>query len=128
MNNKIPLIIFSSLIGAFTFFLINFFFTENSFQNNYNDVSINAVPVSNSFKMTAPSNISVPNALDFNLAAEKTVNAVVHIQSEYNQNYQSDPMLDFFWGPGGSRGMRPQVATGSGVIISKDGYLSLIHI
>ena len=123
MNNKIPLIIFSSLIGAFTFFLINFFFSENSFQNNYNDVSINAVPVSNSFKMTAPNNISVPNALDFNLAAEKTVNAVVHIQSEYNQNYQSDPMLDFFWGPGGSRGMRPQVATGSGVIISKDGYI-----
>ena len=123
MNNKIPIIIFSSLIGAFTFFLINFFFIENSFQNNYNDVSINAVPVSNSFKMTSPSNISVPSALDFNLAAEKTVNAVVHIQSEYNQNYQSDPMLDFFWGPGGSRGARPQVATGSGVIISQDGYI-----
>ena len=28
-----------------------------------------------------------------------------------------------FWGPGGTRGMRPQIATGSGVIISEDGYI-----
>jgi S1-C subfamily serine protease len=63
------------------------------------------------------------NTLDFKIAAKKTVNAVVHIKSQYNSNYDSDPMMDFFWGPGGSRGMRQQVATGSGVIISDDGYV-----
>jgi Do/DeqQ family serine protease len=63
------------------------------------------------------------NTLDFKIAAKKTVNAVVHIKSQYNSNYDSDPMMDFFWGPGGSRGMRQQVATGSGVIISNDGYV-----
>jgi S1-C subfamily serine protease len=31
--------------------------------------------------------------------------------------------MDFFWGPQGSRGVRPQIATGSGVIISADGYI-----
>ena len=57
------------------------------------------------------------NNLDLTFAAEKTVNTVVHIKSEYVQNYQSDPLLDFFWGPNGSRGDRTQIATGSGVII-----------
>ncbi len=60
---------------------------------------------------------------DFTFAAKKTVNTVVHIKTEYNQSYSNDPYLDFFWGPRGSRGARPMVATGSGVIISKDGYI-----
>ena len=61
--------------------------------------------------------------LDFTSAAQKTVNAVVHIKSEYQQAYHSDPLLDYFWGPQGSRGLRPAIATGSGVIISEDGYI-----
>lgn len=60
---------------------------------------------------------------DFTFAAEKTVNSVVHIKTEYNQTYSNDPYLDFFWGPRGSRGARPMVSTGSGVIISADGYI-----
>jgi len=60
---------------------------------------------------------------DFTYAANKTVNTVVHIKTEYNQTYSSDPYLDFFWGQRGSRGARPMVATGSGVIISEDGYI-----
>ena len=31
--------------------------------------------------------------------------------------------MDYFWGPKGSRGLRPATATGSGVIISEDGYV-----
>lgn len=69
------------------------------------------------------SNLIPIDIKDFTYAAEKTVNSVVHIKTEYNQTYANDPYLDFFWGPGGSRGARPQVATGSGVIISKDGYI-----
>ncbi len=61
--------------------------------------------------------------IDFTFAAEKTINSVVHVTTTYNQTYASDPLLDFFWGPGGSRGSRPQIATGSGVIISSDGYI-----
>ena len=70
---------------------------------------------------SSPSNSS--SNLDFNYAAEKTINSVVHIKSEYIQSYNSDPLLDYFWGPHGSRGSRPQIATGSGVIISEDGYI-----
>ena len=69
------------------------------------------------------SNSSIPKELDFTSAAEKTVNAVVHISSEYQQAYQSDPMFEFFWGPQSPNGSIPQIATGSGVIISEDGYI-----
>ena len=72
---------------------------------------------------TLANNHNSKNNLDLTFAAEKTVNTVVHIKSEYVQNYQSDPLLDFFWGPNGSRGDRTQIATGSGVIISSDGYI-----
>ena len=81
------------------------------------DFAISSKLVNQNFTSTSS------NPSDFTLAAEKTVNAVVHIQSEYESEYNSDPLLDFFWGPNGSRGYRPQIATGSGVIISKDGYI-----
>ena len=67
--------------------------------------------------------LAIDGVKDFTVAAEKTVNSVVHVTTEYVSNYNSDPFLDYFWGPGGSRGSRPQVATGSGVVISADGYI-----
>lgn len=60
------------------------------------------------------------NEVDFTNAAEKTVNSVVHVKNvTLNQNPGS--ILDFFYGSESSQ--RPQVGTGSGVIISPDGYI-----
>lgn len=60
------------------------------------------------------------NEVDFTLAAENTVNAVVHVK---NITLSKGPtsILDFFYGSGGTA--VPQVGTGSGVIISSDGYI-----
>ncbi len=60
------------------------------------------------------------NEVDFTLAAENTVNAVVHVK---NITLSKGPttILDFFYGSGGTA--TPQVGTGSGVIISSDGYI-----
>ncbi|NHF59330.1 PDZ domain-containing protein [Flavobacteriaceae bacterium TP-CH-4] len=60
------------------------------------------------------------NEVDFTIAAEKTVNAVVHVK---NVAVSSGPtsLMDFFYGSGGSQ--RAQVGTGSGVIITPDGYI-----
>lgn len=52
-------------------------------------------------------------------AAEKTVNSVVHVTTEYQTVNHNDPFLELFGGSTPST----QVATGSGVIISKDGYI-----
>ena len=122
MKDKIPFFIFSLLGGAFAYLLISFFFSNDSIKS-INSNPLQPVPIINTFKMNEARPNPSSNTLDFKIAAKKTVNAVVHIKSQYNSNYDSDPMMDFFWGPGGSRGMRQQVATGSGVIISGDGYV-----
>jgi len=70
---------------------------------------------------------------DFTLAAEQSVNAVVHIKSVVNPSNQQaerrgrgvDPFIDpfeFFFGQM-PRQQQPRVGFGSGVIISKDGYI-----
>lgn len=84
---------------------------------------------------------------DFTHAAESTINGVVSIKSfasprgyngygnrQQQQTPFSDPLFDFFFGSPGGRGSRPQnqqpnekaeqqIGLGSGVIISKDGYI-----
>lgn len=71
--------------------------------------------------------VSTPSAsFDFVKAAEKANPAVVHISAE-NEEYstRSTRYEDFgdFWGFRRNRGERPQAGTGSGVLISKDGYI-----
>lgn len=59
--------------------------------------------------------------LDFTEAADKTIHTVVHVK---NVSYQkiNNPMLEFFYGYKGGQSQE-QVGTGSGVIISEDGYI-----
>ncbi len=65
---------------------------------------------------------------DFVLAAEKTVHAVVHIQTQYyyknsyyDQFFGYDPFFNFFNKRNYSN--QPIVTTGSGVLISENGYI-----
>lgn len=60
------------------------------------------------------------NEVDFTLAAQNTVNAVVHVKNLTLNAGPTSPM-EFFFGYG--RSQRPQVGSGSGVIISEDGYI-----
>lgn len=59
---------------------------------------------------------------DFTHAAEKTLNAVVHVKNTAIKSYV-DPFTEYFHGPSRSFKKRAQVGTGSGVIISSDGYI-----
>ncbi len=63
----------------------------------------------------------VPEGLDFTEAADKTVHTVVHVK---NVSYRTvtNPMLEFFYGFSGGQ-QQEQVGTGSGVVISEDGYI-----
>ncbi len=73
---------------------------------------------------------NVPAGLDFTVAAEKSVHAVVHIKTEFERKSSvyddffgfNDPFFELF----GNRNQTkryPIFATGSGVIISTDGYI-----
>ncbi|SDX52585.1 Do/DeqQ family serine protease [Lutibacter oricola] len=59
---------------------------------------------------------------DFTVAAEKTLNSVVHVKNTSVKTY-TDPMAQFFYGQGNGTKQYSQVGTGSGVVISKDGYI-----
>ena len=67
---------------------------------------------------------------DFTVVAENAIHAVVHIKSESKQEARTDPRMidpfEYFFGFGDRQrpsNSRPQVGYGSGVIISKDGYI-----
>ncbi|MFT3886060.1 MAG: Do family serine endopeptidase [Flavobacteriales bacterium] len=73
--------------------------------------------------------VSLPNgsggttlAADFTGAAERTVNAVVHVTTEATVQQQRDPLAEFFWGYREQPSQQVKGA-GSGVIISDDGYI-----
>lgn len=75
--------------------------------------------------------VNMPSApessIDFTNAADLSVHAVVHVKTTYplesSQNqYYYDPLRDFFGQRAPQRQEAP-VATGSGVIISQDGYI-----
>ncbi|MDD3404793.1 MAG: Do family serine endopeptidase [Paludibacteraceae bacterium] len=65
---------------------------------------------------------------DFTMAAENSVNSVVHVKTTFQtqtRSFGNDPFFDFFFGrPDKSYPQQQeQVGTGSGVIISEDGYI-----
>jgi Do/DeqQ family serine protease len=59
--------------------------------------------------------------VDFTEAAEKTIHTVVHVKNVSYKTF-TNPMLEFFYGYKGGQSQE-QIGTGSGVIISEDGYI-----
>lgn len=63
---------------------------------------------------------------DFTYAADLSVNAVVHVMTTYEvkQSGISDPFLEYFFGERNyKQAPKSQQASGSGVILTKDGYI-----
>lgn len=80
--------------------------------------------ISNESPALIPKNSSIPNFvegtnIDFSFAAEKTVNAVVHIKNRTTTEAPTS-IFDYLYGRGQKREV---VGSGSGVIISPDGYI-----
>lgn len=75
------------------------------------------------FTSSTSSTLPPEGSVDFTSAASQSVNTVVHIQTTSKSQPASfrDPIQQFFFGNPGSS--RPVVGTGSGVIISNDGYI-----
>ncbi len=75
-------------------------------------VKTNYTPAMRTLSSYAPTN--------FTEAAEKTIHAVVHVKNTAVREIHNP--YDFFFGGGGTR-KQEQIGTGSGVIISSDGYI-----
>ena len=117
MKRLASLLLVSVFAGAITLGAYKFFFEKDNFtiisQENGNGV------FNTNYTPTSASGSGI-NEVDFTIAAENTVNAVVHVMNITLSNGPTS-ILDFFYGSSGSP--VPQVGTGSGVIISSDGYI-----
>lgn len=60
--------------------------------------------------------------IDFTTAAESTVHNVVHVKNVTVSNVPRNPIMEYFYGYQGNQ-QQTQIGTGSGVIISEDGYI-----
>lgn len=65
------------------------------------------------------------NLPDLTYAAEKSVHAVVHVMTKKSgsDQYADNPLYEFFFGPKGYQSPAPVMGSGSGVILTTDGYI-----
>ncbi|TXE07643.1 PDZ domain-containing protein [Gelidibacter salicanalis] len=117
MKKILTLILVSALGGIMTLSAYKYFLEEDDIGATLakSDSSLSYFPTSN----TAVSSYGTLYAPDFTEAAENAVHAVVHVK---NTTISRAPMTmqDLFMGRSSERA---QVGTGSGVIISPDGYI-----
>jgi serine protease Do len=82
---------------------------------------------SNSIVTQAPENYTrtagmAAEGIDFTVAADKAVHSVVHVKNVSVRTVYN-PIMEFFYGGRGGAQQQEQIGTGSGVIISEDGYI-----
>ena len=111
MKNLGSLFIVSLMSGAVT--LGAYKIIEN--RKNESDSIITTSPNYNK-------NVSYKGAesIDFTIGAEKAIHSVVHVKNVSVRTY-TDPWASFFYGGGTQQ--HEQIGTGSGVIVSEDGYI-----
>ena len=117
MKRIASLFLVSLFAGAITLGAYKLFFEKDT----YKLVTANQeTPFLSTSALTTSAKGAGINEVDFTIAAEKTVNAVVHVK---NLTISKGPssLSDFFYGF--ERKQTPQVGTGSGVIISPDGFI-----
>lgn len=118
MKKILSIILFSAIGGALTLGTYKLFIEKPQIVIEKTTES-NPVTVATNFTNTLAT--SIENT-DFTVAAEKTLNAVVHVK---NTSYKTvrDPFAELFYGQGSGTKQYSQVGTGSGVIFSSDGYI-----
>ena len=116
MKKISTLFLVSLLSGVVTLGSYKLLFDTNGYFSK--DKSGLVTMASNSFEKRVGLSTEV---LDFTEAAEKTIHSVVHVKN-VSRTTVSNPILEYFYGYKGGQSQE-QVGTGSGVIISEDGYI-----
>ncbi len=105
----------SLISGAMTLGAYKMFFESENLRTSSNSI-VNVAPQN----FTKNVGLGAEN-IDFTNAADKAIHSVVHVK---NVSYRtvSNPIMEFFYGYRGGQ-QQEQIGTGSGVIISEDGYV-----
>lgn len=118
MKKIIATVLIAAVGGATAIIVEKQFFGQNPHSNLF-DYKTPQVPV----KFASNNVGTAGNAIDFTMAAEQSVNSVVHIKTtiqDVQNQLTYDPFHNYFYG---QPQQRTQQASGSGVIIAKDGYI-----
>ncbi len=116
MKKFSTLFLVSLLSGAVTLGAYKLLFDTNGYFSNHSTSGITTATNSYGKKIGLSADI-----LDFTDAAEKTIHTVVHVKN-VSRRTVSNPILEYFYGYKGGQSQE-QIGTGSGVIISEDGYI-----
>ena len=113
-----------SIFGGITALFIhnlNFDHNKSNYNETYEMIKKEFLSKNNSVNTSYDSSLSIKSNsnVDFTLAAEKTIHTVVHVKNTSISNGSSS-MWDYF---NNNRSDRTRIGMGSGVIISKDGYV-----
>jgi len=117
MRNFLKTLVVSALGGVLTLGAYIIFFEHQIVPGDVATLEMpTAIPV------TYESNrVSAAEKTDFTAIAEKSIHAVVHVKS-ISTGSRSNSLMDFFYGDTGGA-EKQVVGSGSGVIISSDGYI-----
>ena len=125
MKSTLKIIIVSLTCSIISIIFYSIFSNSISTKENENDQAF--IDYSESFINTSGINsIQYSNNVgspDLTFAAKKSINAVVHVKNTSIVNESDSWALQFFYGDES----RKRVGTGSGVIISPDGYIITNH-
>ena len=116
MKKFSTLFLVALLSGVVTLGAYKVLFDNNGYFSNSNKSGITTAANSYGTKVGLS-----PEILDFTEAAERTIHTVVHVKN-VSRRTVSNPILEYFYGYKGGQSQE-QIGTGSGVIISEDGYI-----
>ena len=119
MKSNLKILLISIVCSTITFFIFNSLVTikENNYKVSYEN---EIIPQYSLNKISNQRNITSSSSLpDLTFAASKSIDAVVHVKNTSIVEDNDSWALQFFYGDDS----RKKVGTGSGVIISPDGYI-----
>jgi len=116
------MLLISILGGALTLgAYVTFVDTDTTLENTVNQPAHQPAMMPANYTPTNTKVASFENT-DFTHAAAQTLNAVVHVKNTAVRS-MVDPFTEYFHGQSHNFKKRAQIGTGSGVIISSDGYI-----
>ena len=115
---KIASLVLASILGGALALGGYFLLVGDQIQNEgvYENFQPDVIPTN-----FVPAKNYMAETTDFTKAAEETVNAVVHVKNVSMSS--ANPLYEFFYGEGAGAGKKATVGTGSGVVVSPDGYI-----
>lgn len=121
MKKFVSLVLVSIIGGAVTLASYKMFIEKTPEHQNQMVTGLSPQVIQTKYTSSGAVGLAA-EAIDFTEAAEKTVHTVVHVKNTAVDNNPGNPLLEFLYGYSGGQG-REIVGSGSGVIISPDGYI-----